>query len=159
MTGLRSIKFAVVLAVIFCAAWSTSKAPQKSAQPGDAPASLPAETFGFVDVIVTTDSPLAAYQVDVRLTGAKLLGVEGSDHAAFKSAPYYDPAALMNDRVILAAFSLDKSLPAGPTRVARLHLQLSPGATWQPTLTVAADVRGNPIPGAVVSARLGEASK
>ncbi len=55
----------------------------------------------------------------------KLVGVEGGESAAFAPAPYYDPSALMHDRVIVAAFSTGRDLPAGRTRVARLHLMIT----------------------------------
>jgi len=48
---------------------------------------------------------LAAYQFELKaFTGQiKIVGVEGGQHEAFEEAPYYDPAALANDRIIIAA--------------------------------------------------------
>jgi hypothetical protein len=85
--------------------------------------------------------PLAAYQFelvawasrpgsqnrgqDARATGQiKIVGVEGGAHPAFKDAPYYDPAALMNDRIIIAAFNIGADLPTTRTRIATIHLQI-----------------------------------
>ncbi|MHC4096148.1 MAG: hypothetical protein ACYSU3_08820, partial [Planctomycetota bacterium] len=50
---------------------------------------------------------LAAFQFELQaLTGQiKIVGVEGGEHPVFKKPPYYDPAALANDRIIIAAFS------------------------------------------------------
>jgi hypothetical protein len=41
--------------------------------------------------------------------------IEGGDHPAFKSAPYYDPAALTRNRIIVAAFNTGSDLQT-PTR-------------------------------------------
>ena len=54
----------------------------------------------------------------------KIVGIEGGEHEAFKQPPYYDPAALANDRVIIAAFNTGQELPTGRTRVATIHLQI-----------------------------------
>jgi hypothetical protein len=72
------------------------------------------------------DKPLAAYQFELRArTGQiKIVGVEGGEHPAFREAPYYDPAALMNDRIIIAAFNTGTDLPQGRTRIATIHLQI-----------------------------------
>jgi hypothetical protein len=72
------------------------------------------------------DKPLAAYQFELRArTGQiKIVGVEGGAHPAFREAPYYDPAALMNDRIIIAAFNTGTDLPHGRTRIATIHLQI-----------------------------------
>ena len=73
------------------------------------------------------DRPLAAYQFELKATKGriKIVGVEGGTHAAFKEAPYYDPAALMQDRIIIAAFNTGQDLPTGRTRIATLHLQIT----------------------------------
>lgn len=91
----------------------------------------PATRFAVADVYIETQSPLAAYQVDVTAegNGVKLVGIEGGEHPAFAEPPYYDPAALQQHRVILAAFSTSTDLPTGRTRVARLHLQVHSGAS------------------------------
>ena len=59
------------------------------------------------------DTPMAAFQLEltVKSGDAKIVGVEGAEHPAFARPPYYDPAALMSGRIILAAFSTAKELP------------------------------------------------
>ena len=75
------------------------------------------------------ESPLAAYQLEfsVRSGDAKVVGVEGGEHPAFKDAPFYDPKAIQHERVIIAAFNTDSGdkLPKGKTRVATIHLQIT----------------------------------
>jgi len=96
------------------------------------------------------DKPLAAYQFELRArTGQiKIVGVEGGEHPAFQEAPYYDPAALMNDRIIIAAFNTGSDLPHGRTRVATIHLQILGTAEpqYELKLIVAADQEGEKIP-------------
>ena len=85
--------------------------------------------FHAVDISVdSTNKPLAAYQVDFTASAsAKIVGIEGGEHEAFKEAPFYDPKAIQQERVILGAFSTAKAdkLPTGKTRVATIHLQTS----------------------------------
>jgi hypothetical protein len=84
--------------------------------------------FRSVDVYVNSnDKPLAAYQVEVSAQKGtvKIVGIEGGEPAAFKDPPFYDPKAMQQERVILAAFNTagaDK-LPNGKTRVATIHVQ------------------------------------
>lgn len=125
--------------------------------------------FETVDVFVDSGSTgLAAWQLEatpLAADGAKvtLVGIEGGEHAAFSKPAYYDPAALSpagGGRVILAAYSTDKDLPTGRTRVARLHMMIEGGGaadrtTFSVTLKVAADSQGRPIDGA--SAAVSEA--
>jgi len=77
------------------------------------------------------DKPLAAYQFELKATTGriKIVGVEGGEHAAFKEAPYYDPAALAKDRIIIAAFNTGRDLPQ-----------------YELDLTVAADADGRKLP-------------
>lgn len=83
--------------------------------------------FRAVDIFVnSTNKPLAAYQLEFTASaGAKIVGIEGGEHAAFKEAPFYDAKAMQHERVIIGAFSTAKAdkLPAGKTRVATIHLQ------------------------------------
>lgn len=84
--------------------------------------------FTYVDVYVdSADKPLAAYQlrIDAKAGDVKIVGIEGGQHAAFVNPPYYDPAAMTTDRVIIAAFNTGRDLPAGKTRVARLHVMIA----------------------------------
>ena len=105
------------------------------------------------------DKPLAAYQFELRArTGQiKIVGVEGGAHPAFREAPYYDPAALMNDRIIIAAFNTGSDLPRGRTRVATIHLQILGDAEpqYELKLIVAADKEGERIP-ADLNLQMGE---
>ncbi len=110
------------------------------------------QTIRFAPVHIYIDSgskPLAAYQFELKAAAGqiKIVGVEGGEHAAFKEAPYYDPAALMDDRIIIAAFNTGRDLPAGRTRVATIHLQIFGDAEpeYQLTLVAAADNNGEKI--------------
>ncbi|MDP6361264.1 MAG: hypothetical protein QF473_39490 [Planctomycetota bacterium] len=82
-------------------------------------------SFKHIDVFVDSfEKPLAAYQFEILVKegDARIVGVEGGDHSAFKEAPYYDPEALKSGRIIIAAFYTGNDLPDGRTRVARVHL-------------------------------------
>ncbi len=94
---------------------------------------------------------LAAFQFELKATAGqvKIVGVEGGVHQAFsKTPPYYDPAALAKDRIIIAAFSTQKDLPKGRTRIATLHLQILGDVQpqYELKLVVAADADGKEIP-------------
>ncbi len=103
--------------------------------------------------------PLAAFQFELKAAAGqiKIVGVEGGQHAAFKEAPYYDPAALANDRIIIAAFNTGRELPKGRTRIATIHLQIIGDAEpdYELKLTVAADADAKEIP-AEISFEKGE---
>ena len=94
--------------------------------------------------------PLAAFQFELKAaTGRmKIVGVEGGEHAAYKKPPYYDPAALANDRIIIAGFNTGSDLPSGRTRITTLHLQIIGDVEpdYELKLTVAADADGKEIP-------------
>ncbi len=96
------------------------------------------------------DKPLAAYQFELKATVGriKIVGVEGGSHAAFKDAPYYDPAALANDHIIIAAFNTGTDLPTGRTRIATVHLQITGDAEpqYELNLMAAANAEGQNIP-------------
>ncbi|MHC4535359.1 MAG: hypothetical protein ACYS6K_15520 [Planctomycetota bacterium] len=102
---------------------------------------------------------LAAYQFELKATAGqiKIVGVEGGQHEAFEEAPYYDPAALLNDRIIIAAFNTGSELPKGRTQIATIHLQIIGDAEpdYEFKLTVAADADANEIP-AKISFEKGE---
>jgi hypothetical protein len=96
------------------------------------------------------NNSLAAYQFELKAVDGqiKIVGVEGGQHEAFKEAPYYDPAALAKDRIIIAAFSTGSNLPKSRTRVATIHLQII-GRTepqYELKLIVAADADAKEIP-------------
>ncbi|HYO11147.1 MAG TPA: hypothetical protein VER17_19435 [Tepidisphaeraceae bacterium] len=114
--------------------------------------------FATVDVrLDPKGQPLAAYQLEfVAPASVALVGIEGGDHAAFKQPPFYDPAALRNSRVILAAFNTAADLPRGETRVARLHVQIQGSAAeplpqWSVKVIVASDAQGTTLPSATAS--------
>lgn len=110
--------------------------PAPAAGAGVAPAKRaasvpPPSRFEAVDVLVDPGKqPLAAWQVE--LTGSvpggavKIVGIEGGESPAYAKPPYYDQKAMSQDRVIVAGLSVApaKDLPAGRTRVARIHLQV-----------------------------------
>ncbi len=102
---------------------------------------------------------LAAYQFELKAAAGqiKIVGVEGGQHKAFEEAPYYDPAALANDRIIIAAFNTGGELPNKRTRIATIHLQIIGDAEpdYELKLTVAADADANEIP-AKISFEKGE---
>ncbi len=130
--------------------------------------------FFAVDVYVDSgDAALGAYQVRIEpAAGAgarlKVVGIEGSDPArgggaeAFAEPPFYDPAAMMHERVVIAALSTrEKSaLPTGRVRVARIHFMLEDAGTdeWFDALALlhaelqaAGNERGERIRGAGVT--------
>jgi len=59
------------------------------------------------------DAAVAAYQIELKVKSgdAKIVGVENGEHRAFAQPPYYDPAALMSGRIILAGLSIADELP------------------------------------------------
>ena len=93
---------------------------------------------------------LAAYQFELKAAAGqiKIVGVESSGHKAFKEAPYYDPAALAKDRIIIAAFSTGSDLPKGRTRIATIHLQIAGDVEpqYELKLIVAADADAKETP-------------
>ncbi len=116
------------------------------------PTEQPSVRFAPLHVYLDSGSnALAAFQFELKATAGqvKIVGVEGGSHEAFsKTPPYYDPAALANDRIIIAAFSTQQDLPKGRTRVATLHLQILGDAEPQYglKLVVSADADGKEIP-------------
>jgi len=90
-------------------------------------------TFRAVDVYVDSKAaPLAAYQIEIQAIqgDVKIVGIEGGEHPAFQTPPFYDPKAMQQERVILAAFNTSgaNDLPKGRTRVATVHYQ-TPSST------------------------------
>ena len=73
--------------------------------------------------------------------------MEGGEAKAFEEPPYYDPAALSRDRVIIAAFNTGEDLPQGRTRVATIHLQIigDVALEYQIDLGVAASMDGEEV--------------
>lgn len=118
--------------------------------------------FTYVDLYLDSgETDVAAWQLEfaAELGSAVLVGVEGGDHPAFAKPPVYDPKALNGKhggRIIIAAYSLEEILPAGRTRVARLHLQVTgPTPQFVTKLQAASDREGERI-GCTVDVRHGE---
>jgi len=108
-------------------------AAESSAEPGAA--------FRALDVYVDSHSaPLAAYQIEIQAPQGevKIVGIEGGEHPAFLAPPFYDPKAMRQERLILAAFSThsEVGLPKGKTRVATVHYQSLSGAAARFTVKV-----------------------
>jgi hypothetical protein len=108
------------LAILFCALTAPLFAQQSTENSG--------AHFRAVDIYVDSgNTPLAAYQLKFSMTNSlvKIVGIEGGEHRAFREPPFYDPKAMQEERVIIAAFSTEKpeNLPTGKTRVATIHLQ------------------------------------
>jgi hypothetical protein len=158
---LRHVAAVLILALALVPCVALTTAPGQQSQP--ATPGGPAATvvrFTSVDIYVDPgDAALAAYQVEFKgqlaegLNGAvQLVGIEGSGGAkgtAYTEPPAYDPAALSQNRVIIADFSTaaaDK-LPHTKTRVARLHLRIeapSAMADAKPTYAVTLIAAGAP---------------
>ena len=86
--------------------------------------------FAAFDIFVESKNvPLAAYQLEFSgpADHVRITGIEGGQHEAFKTPPFYDPKAIQQERVILAAFNEAPAtkLPTGKTRVATIHLQFT----------------------------------
>ncbi len=116
----------------------------------------------FMPLQITLDpqgQSLAAYQLELRTRSGrvKIVGLEGGDHPAFSQPPYYDAQALMQDRIIIAAFSTDANLPTTATRVTTVHLQVlgDIDPEFDIDLTVAADSNSQSID-TLVHFQLGE---
>lgn len=110
----------------------------------------PATRFATLDILVDPQGkPLGAYQIEFRATrgDVKLVGVEGGASEAYRKAPYYDPKALQQSRIVIAAYSTDSSLPTTKTRVARLHVQIrgAEAPEYELKLVVAGDADAKPI--------------
>jgi hypothetical protein len=108
--------------------------------------------FCAVDIFVDSGStPLAAYQLRFAVTNglARIVGIEGGEHPAFRQPPFYDPKAIQNEAAVIAAFSTAPSaeLPTGKTRIATIHLRASGSLPpqFQLKLQIAADAQGNKI--------------
>jgi hypothetical protein len=114
--------------------------------------------FRPIDVYIDSgNESLAAYQFELTAKAGrvKIVGVEGGEHPAFANPPYYDPAALQHDCIIIAAFNTSKDLPKGETRVATLHVQIIGDIQpqYEIKLIVAANADGKEIPCKVTTAQ------
>ena len=117
----------------------------------DDPVAEPGVRFAPLHIYLDSgDRSLAAFQFELKATTGQIeiVGVEGGEHKAFSEAPYYDPAALAQDRIIIAAFNTGQDLPKGRTRIATIHLQVTGEVEpkYELNLTVAGDADGNEMP-------------
>ncbi len=92
----------------------------------------PAVRFSAVDLVLNLPegAELGSYQVELapladQPTTVRVVGIEGGEHESFRTPPFYDPKAIGNERVILAAYSTAAELPRGTTRIARVHYEIS----------------------------------
>lgn len=151
--AVRALALALLASLLALSPAPQAPTPQDPAAQNPTTRSAPraaVTTFESLDVFVdTTTTPLAAWQAEITLDGAKLVGVEGGAHSAFADAPRYDAAALQGGRVLVAALATGDDLPSGRIRVARLHVALtrSPDAAFTPLVqhAVVADPAGRRI--------------
>jgi len=105
--------------------------------------------FQAIELFVDSgDTPLAAWQIELTVADASIVGVEGGATAPWLDAPRYDPEALTGGRIILAAFTLTENAPAGRLRIARLHIEATDSASERVVIAavVAAGPGGERIP-------------
>ena len=110
--------------------------------------------FAAVDVFVMSDTPVAAWQVELteRSGAMQLVGIERGDDATFRDPPFYDRVVLeraATDRIVLASFSLSDAerLPRGRVRIARVHVRTTGAAEpdYDLRLVAAGAADGQPI--------------
>lgn len=96
------------------------------------PAAAPTVRFDAVDIMlnIPAGAELGSYQIELapladQHTTVRVVGIEGGEHQSFQTPPFYDPKAIGNERVILAAYSTADELPSGTTRIARVHYEIS----------------------------------
>lgn len=109
----------------------------------------PSVRFAAVDLVLTlpAEAELGSYQIELaplpdQAARVRVVGIEGGEHAAFKSPPFYDPRAIGNERVIIAAYSTDADLPSGTTRIARVHYEIT-GRGELPALEQLIEIRAS----------------
>ena len=117
----------------------------------DGLSSQPRVRFAPLHIYLDSGScSLASFQFELKATTGQIeiVGVEAGEHEAFSEPPYYDPAARMQNRIIIAALNTGQNLPTGRTRIATVHLQITGEAEpqYELSLTVAGDAEGNEIP-------------
>ena len=111
---------------------------------------VPQEQIRFVAFDVFVDpggKPLAAWQIEVVCESGKslIVGVESGEAPFNVKPPYYDPRALQGGRIVIAAFTMDKTPPSKRIRVARLHFQETGDAKYVSRLITAASTDGGRI--------------
>ena len=135
----------IILGLVVCVLMAVA-----NQQPKEIPLAEGAR-FELVEVFVDSGAqPLAAWQVEFSATTGQveIVGIERGDNAGFGDPPYYDPSALQKNRIVIGAFNLSDNLPAGKTRVARLHLHVSgpQKPVYAAKLMVAGNKEGKSIP-------------
>jgi len=105
--------------------------------------------FDAVDIVLAmpAGSDLGSYQIELaplpeQAARVRVVGIEGGEHEAFKSPPFYDPKAIGNERVIIAAYSTDADLPRGTIRIARVHYEIT-GRGELPALEQLIEIRAS----------------
>jgi len=108
--------------------------------------------FTTVDLFVVSDTPVAAWQVELteRSGAMQIVGIERGDDSTFRDPPYYDRVAMTrSDRIVLASFSLSDAaqLQRGKVRVARVHVRMTgtPEPDYEARLVAAGTADGRPI--------------
>jgi hypothetical protein len=149
---MRRLLLATVVVVLATAAVAqVTRSPDGSRPPGSDRANTGAPVggvrFDTIDVFIDPKGqPLAAYQFELAAKAGvvKIVGLEGNAALPFNDPPYYDPAAMQRDRVIVAAFSTadEGKLPHGKVRVATVHVQIEGSA--KPAYELKLNVAGNP---------------
>jgi hypothetical protein len=113
-----------------------------------------ASYFTTVDLFVVSDTPVAAWQVELteRRGAMQIVGIERGDDSTFRDPPYYDRVAMMRsstDRIVLASFSLSDAaqLQSGRVRIARVHVRMmgATAADYEARLVAAGSADGRPI--------------
>jgi hypothetical protein len=112
-----------------------------------------AGSFTTVDLFVVSDTPVAAWQVELteRRGTMQIVGIESGDDSTFRDPPFYDRVALerATDRIVLASFSLSdaEQLQRGRVRIARVHVRTSGAAEpdYEVRLIAAGTAGGEPI--------------
>ncbi len=150
----------ILLACVLRGMLPSNATPTEGGAPRDESRAAP--TFCSFEIFVDSGpAALAAYQIEFKAEpGAmQIVGIEGGDAPAFKAPPFYDPEAMQHERVVIGAYSTEQALPAGKTRVARVHVMLPPGAVPNPVavLQTAGGPSGSNIDAAVAWSLVPEA--
>lgn len=121
--------FTVIVLAVLSALAGMQSPTTKDQQPRDGRNADKLIQFRAVDIFIDSkDQPLAAYQLEFKASKGevKIVGIEGGEHERFRNPPYYDPQAMQQERVIIAAFNTAPApaLPTGRTRIATIHVQL-----------------------------------
>ncbi|MCP4709208.1 MAG: hypothetical protein GY869_11335 [Planctomycetes bacterium] len=145
-------KSTLILIVIFCNSLLLPALAQQVTNDQQRYQTIPPQkTFTPLHIYIDSgNAQLAAFQFELTTDAEKvyITGVENGEHPAFADTPpYYDPAALQKNRIIIANFNTTNDLPTGSTRVATIHLMIQgpQKPQYKLNLITAADQNGNPI--------------